>query len=117
MIYRDQLEAVYRLIEKPENWLKRTFNNARYNVGAQGDVWRSNTPDCFCLAGAYHHVLDPARDLNMIQAKTATTELAKFLGFTNWGGQVDLFDFNDTHTHGEVLAFLQSAIDRAPVRP
>lgn len=113
-IYKDQLEAVYKLIERPENWQQRSYNNAVWNEGAQGDLWLQKAPTCFCLAGAIQQVTAPNQLLNIFQQSLAHTSLSKALGFKE---PTELFDFNDTHTHAEVLALLASAIERAPVRP
>ena len=111
-IYRDDLERVYALIEKPEAWQKKSYTNA---------VWKEDgslekRPTCFCLAGAYLEVVEPENDGYVLKMSHYLDDLAGAMGF-DYGDTPALFDFNDTHTHAEVLALLKSAIERAPVRP
>lgn len=117
MIYKDQLEAVYRLIEKPEAWTQRAFArndgdqtiDDEYDCNDEGralsDEECATHPDarCWCLYGAAYK-----------------TGIDDDLGFTRALGMKvlhEVSDFNDSHTHGEVLDLLKSAIERAPVRP
>lgn len=104
-IYRDQLEAVYRLIEKPENWQKELYAD---------DLL---TPKCFCLAGAFRHI----NEADGVQLDHDATDLEFSFALGLAPGEARhpfelVFEFNDSHTHPEVLALLQSAINRAPVR-
>lgn len=104
MIYKDQLEAVYRLIEKPENWTQHLFARGKRNTQV--------TPNgrfavCWCLEGALCKVLgvSPSSDAGQ-HAFSEFDDLC----------ETQPAYFNDHHAHAEVLALLKSAIDRAPVR-
>ncbi len=113
-IYRDQLEAVYKLIEKPENWTQ-----GHYALDAAGqpilnddgdeieseNVALNDNAACWCIWGAAYKCGITRRD---------DDDFVAVLGFTD---VCQPNDFNDSHTHAEVLALLQSAIERAPVRP
>jgi hypothetical protein len=101
VIYRDQLEAVYRLIEKPENWTQEY--DARDSLGEEV-MFGSSAACCWCLSGAF--------------AKAGlghSTEIGRTL-MPDSEDEYAFVQFNDTHTHAEVLALLASAIERAPVR-
>lgn len=114
MIYKDQLEAVYRLIEKPENWTQEYY--ARDAAGEpictddgeandEPSVAKSDAAACWCIWGAaYKCGITEQLDGEFVRA----------LGFKS---VCDPNEFNDSHTHGEVLELLKSAIERAPVRP
>ena len=102
-IYKDQLEAVYRLIEKPENWLQGDFAKNQFGEIVASD---SNEACQWCLLGAFEHVLKAD------EIGDAYSFFPDENGFTG-----SFMVFNDTHTHAEVLALLKSAIDRAPERP
>lgn len=97
-IYRDQLEAVYRLIEKPENWTQNTYARDAFN---EPIAISHEDAVCWCLRGAVLKVT-PEPDVS----------LCELFGVNS------VLDFNDhpRRTHSEVLALLQQAIDRAPVR-
>jgi hypothetical protein len=110
-IYRDDLERVYALIEKPEAWTQGAY--ARDAAGElipreeSGDAFADDefaplrdAAACFCLYGAG------------IRCGLQIYEFGNALG-------IDVVGFNDApnRTHSEVLALLRSAIDRAPVRP
>jgi hypothetical protein len=116
VIYRDQLEAVYRLIEKPENWTQKAYARDEKGEGIDdeydidcgeslSEIEQAAHPAarCWCLFGAAYKC-----------GVTHDIELGAALGFKI---PYLLSEFNDTHTHAEVLALLKSAIDRAPVRP
>jgi hypothetical protein len=112
-IYKDQLEAVYKLIEKPENWTQEYY--ARDSAGQpvcdeDGDEIESEcsalsaAATCWCIWGAaYKCGIIKRNDSDFVAA----------LGFTD---SCEPHTFNDSHTHAEVLALLKSAIERAPVR-
>jgi hypothetical protein len=109
VIYRDQLEKVYALIEKPENWTQGVY--ARDAVGEpvrneddDEQVALRDTAACWCIWGAAYKCGLTRRD---------DPDFVGALGFVQIN---DPNDFNDSHTHAEVLALLQSAIERAPVR-
>ena len=95
-IYRDQLEAVYRLIEDEKRWTQDA--SAR---DEQGNFVDSRHPNAvsWCLRGA------------------CWKAIADFDGcLTDQLDVPSVINFNDSHTHAEVLALLTSAIERAPVR-
>jgi hypothetical protein len=105
-IYKDQLEAVYRLIEKPENWTQgayaRSANGALDRHGDDEWVAEDAAACQWCLLGAGIKCgidVGDMYDKLFPLAREAPHE------------------FNDNHTHAEVLALLKSAIDRAPERP
>jgi hypothetical protein len=113
-IYRDDLERVYALIEKPENWTQEYY--ARDAGGdpicdVDGELIESpmaanaDEAACWCLWGAAYKCGIP---------ESKDQELATALAFDF---PSSVADFNDTHSHAEVLARLRRAIDRAPVRP
>jgi hypothetical protein len=95
-IYRDDLERVYALIEKPEAWTQGAFardadGNATYSRGENAVCW--------CLRGATYKLWGGLDDFcGALQVKHVA-------------------DFNDSHTHAKVLQLLKDAIERAPVRP
>jgi hypothetical protein len=103
-IYRDDLERVYKLIERPESWLRRKFNNT------------DRDPTCFCVAGAYLYVVG-VQPQATDSACSSLPLFAMALGFDGPIPVLDLFQFNDTRTHADVLALLRDAITLAPVRP
>ncbi len=120
MIYRDDLERVYKLIEKPENWTQGAAARDK-----NGDVVRSpmavlaeeaQSPDAcqWCVIGAFAK-LGLAKDWE-IPTEILMPEIA--IGPIKHGYELGgVGVFNDTHTHAEVLQLLKDAIDRAPVRP
>lgn len=115
-IYRDQLEAVYRLIEDPARWTQEAFAknaagediNDGYDVNDEGEPLTDEEcaahPDarCWCLYGAAYKC---GIYNNFLLAKSLLLDTT-----------VGIADFNDSHTHAEVLALLTTAIERAPVR-
>lgn len=111
-IYRDDLERVYALIEAPERWTQNA-----YALDAAGEpicdddgeeihddhVAAHDSAACWCLWGAAY--------------KCGISGYVKDREYEATLGIADIADFNDTHTHAEVLALLKAAIERAPVRP
>lgn len=99
-IYRDQLEAVYKLIEKPEAWTQNVY--ARNAVGDSVEIV-SNMAVCWCLRGAVLKITSGMFDCSLCELFDIGSVL----------------DFNDApdRKHAEVLELLKSAIDRAKVRP
>jgi hypothetical protein len=105
MIYRDQLEAVRKLIERPEAWIARKgFKDG----------------DAYCMVGAWrmvcrgHVYVDsgvPGQSWAEVHDKDIA--FAKALGLRD---EQHVFARNDNGTHSEVLALLDAAIERAPVR-
>jgi hypothetical protein len=114
VIYRDQLEAVYKLIEDPNRWAQ-----GNYALDAGGDpicnedgeeiddlaVADRDEAACWCIWGAAYKC--------GIRNRAAEDAFVGALGFTMSN---EPNDFNDTHTHAEVLELLRQAIERAPVR-
>lgn len=98
-IYRDDLERVYALIERPEAWTQQT--EAR---NADGCPVSASDPDArqWCLVGAALHV-----GINRVEFYEMIDALGTRLPM----------EFNDNQSHSEVLALLKSTIERAPVRP
>lgn len=119
MIYRDQLEAVYALLEDPSRWTKEHFaRNVNddpidddYDANDDGeslsDEEQATHRDAckWCLYGAAYKC-----------GIVSDMDYASALGVRNVHGVYDVALFNDSHTHAEVLALLRSAIDRAPAR-
>lgn len=101
MIYRDQLEAVYALIEKPENWTQHVI--ARDADDFATDPLASGAK-CWCLVGAAYRVMNDKRI-------AIQEDLEEALDVA------DVAELNDNSSHIDVLALLTSAISRAPVRP
>lgn len=101
MLISQRLELARKVIEKPENW-------------TQGEMARAsdNTPmpikhaaaTCFCSIGAVLKVS------NMSYAAVFSSDEYKYLRKT-----IDekVTKFNDTHTHEEVLAMFDNAIELA----
>jgi hypothetical protein len=105
-IYKDQLEAVYKLIEKPENWTKGWF--ARTERGEEVAP-RDKHATCWCVEGALCKVLDVSTlDSDGLDARQ---ELE-----CKYNLDASFNDSNDA-THAEILTRLQEAIKHAPVRP
>ncbi len=106
MIYKDQLEAVYKLIEKPENWTRGWFART-----ASGEEVAPRDPraSCWCIEGALCKVLNVGTiDVEGIDARE---ELER-----KYDLEASMNDNKDTE-HAQVLALLKSAIEHAPVRP
>jgi hypothetical protein len=100
VIYRDQLEKVYALIEKPENWCQKHY--ALDDQDSHQGIFPDSSTACrWCLDGALQRA---SPEVDYEEWKSAL-------------GHYNPIAFNDSHTHAEVLALLQSAIERAPVRP
>ena len=102
MITKQHLIEARSLIEKPESWTKGAF--AR---DASGDKVTIASADatCFCLVGAIARVaiLSPFRMTNFLGPSNALV--------------VNLINFNDSHTHGEVLARLDQLIENISETP
>lgn len=102
-IYRDDLERVYALIERPEAWRKEWYVS-----------YIDDKPCRWCLEGAFIHVKGMDIAEWSANKNCEREEFDAALGLH--GGAIASY-FNDHHTHAEVLALLRSAIERAPVRP
>jgi hypothetical protein len=97
-IYKDELQAVYKLLRAKSRWTKHDF--AKDKDGLPVDALHPKACK-WCLDGAFKRV--GADWVNSDQAL----------------GVKSTWDFNDSRrrTHKQVLAKLRSAIKRAPVRP
>ena len=116
MIYRDQLEAVYRLIEDEKRWTQGAFARNDHSVAIDLDYDCNDEGEsladeecathadaiCWCLYGAAYKC-GISNDFAIAQSLAMRIP-------------VEVITFNDSHTHAEVLALLTSAIERAPVR-
>lgn len=117
-IYKDDLERVYALIEDEQRWTQGAYakdaagepfyDEDGYIIEDESTALR-NDAACWCLWGAAYKcgivtTHESPRDRQFVEA----------LGF-KW--LTDPNDFNDSHTHAEVLDLLRNAIERAPVRP
>jgi hypothetical protein len=115
------LQAVKKLISNPEKW-----NQSGYFVR------KERQRQCFDLAGAIYRVMgaliifppdedrDDEEDQNYeISHGPVLTRANRVLAFVATcldpinGKAVNLVEFNDYHTHAEVLTLLDCAIDRA----
>jgi hypothetical protein len=105
-IYRDDLERVRALIEDPRRWTKG--HDARDANGERCDAVNVRAT-CWCIVGAAIHV--GAVSFRRYGKSRGFYDLAQSLGVSGL-----LSNFNDSHTHAEVLALLTRAIERAPVR-
>ena len=93
------LTRVRKRIEKPENWTQ----------GAAARIWPKGSPvsvsspraKCWCLAGA---TFREASAYPLDAASEAENKLYRMAEF-------DVAFWNDTHTHAEVLALLDEAIE------
>lgn len=95
-----------KLIEDPAHWTQRSF--ARDSYGNKlGPLSESAT--CFCSIGALHNV-QPELWLTgetSIPAKDFLNDLCKDLH------GIRVVNYNDSHTHKEVLALFDAAILKA----
>lgn len=112
-IYKDQLEAVYKLIERPEAWTQGRYaygeGNSDLDEFNSSRAAKHANAVCWCLAGA-------AVRCNLIESDSDTGNSAALQEALGLEEDVLVCDWNDSHTHPEVLALLQAAIDRAPTR-
>jgi hypothetical protein len=84
---KEILIAARKRIEKPQNWLRHSYYNKNKTA--------------FCAAGA---IREEDGTIGPIQSP-ALTALRQVIGKDDLIG-----DFNDTHTHAEVLAAFDKAI-------
>jgi hypothetical protein len=96
------LKAARAKIEKPECWTQDFY--ARSASGKKV-VARSPAAVCWCSYGALQSVM---------KAKLLPIEIVLLLERPMHGC---IADFNDTHTHAEVLAAFDAAIDLAAKEP
>lgn len=111
MIFRDDLERVYALLEDEKRWTKdayaRDSNGDKLLDGETMRVCNSPKACAWCLQGAWYKTGGHYGNVNSFEDA---------LGLTSRFGDAAL-GWNDQHTHAEVLALLRSAIERAPIRP
>lgn len=104
-IYRDDIQKVYDLLEKPERWTRGC--EAR---DANGNATWAQSPAAvsWCLMGAKIKLFGWGYDCGF-----AASQLIEEVGVSG------VTEFNDApgRKHAEVLELLRSAIERAPVRP
>lgn len=96
------LIAARKVIEKPENWTQGTMVRDIYG---EAIFIHSSRAVCFCAMGALHKVIGDTSDewLNVVDDAAATLASA---------ARVDtVAGFNDIHTHAEVLALFDKAIE------
>jgi hypothetical protein len=99
----DVLQAARNLISDPAHWTQGYWART-----ADGDLVQPEHPMavCWCVAGAVNKV-------GLLDKKAiwmAIIALETILDVTPWKRL--LFDYNDEHTHAEVLALLDRAIAR-----
>ena len=112
-IYKDDLQKVYQLIEKPENWTQKAYMRDANGHDIGGDshsLLGSDHPEAcsFCILGAG------------LKFGLKTEDMYDALVPVMWQKYKALCspnEFNDDRTHAEVLELLRNAIERAPVRP
>ena len=99
------------LISKKEHWTQNAFAKNELGVIVHHT---SETAHSFCIVGALNRVTDKRFG---IQANTATEAAWKLVADAMPGLQSGLKSgltvFNDKHTHEEVIAVLNKAIDLA----
>jgi hypothetical protein len=95
VIYKDDLQRVYALIEDEKRWTQDVYARDKHDNPV--DVFNRDLAVCWCLEGAFLHL--------------------GIRGNIDKELCVNVPSFNDSHTHSEVLALLKSAIERATVRP
>ena len=104
------LEDARKLIEKPENWIQRAY----YAINNEGK-------ESYCASGALHLAAGAAR---ITQQKEMRFSLVNgFAGFdaAEYFMRANNIDrnrsyvshFNDNHTHAEILAAFDRAIEQA----
>lgn len=98
---KEELIAVRKLIEKPENWTQGTY--ARNKDGETVSTYSSDAV-CFCLSGAITRACFCNR---LLVRETIAKEAAKF---TTDPDISPVPQFNDTHSHAKVLALLDRLI-------
>ncbi len=102
MIYKDDLERVYALIEDPKRWTTGVF--AR-NADGEETAPLDESASCWCLYGAAG------------KSGLRSSQFFAAVKKDNMDYRSDLSEFNDNRDHAEVLDLLRKAIERAPVRP
>lgn len=95
------LQDARNLISKPENWTQEDFAK---KVDGSGTYYRNDEAVCWCSLGALTKVSPPVED-------SQTKKHAKLLLREAMDGPIAMF--NDSHTHEEVLAAWDKAIEAA----
>lgn len=104
------LEHARFLITHPEHWTQGAY--ARDKNGLWVFSWAPEA-HCLCSLGALRaaagHLSDAfVADFEVYEEAALLQEAAKQLGY---GGPTDTAHFNDNHTHAEVLAMFDKAIE------
>lgn len=94
------LRAARKLLTPRENWTTNVYSrrSPKSQVSYFGNDPRAT---CWCMVGAFQKVLDTTEGLDRI---------ASLFDFSYEGSMTD---FNDSHTHEEVLAAFDAAIAKA----
>ena len=102
---KELLIAARAKIEKPENW-----TTGWYAKTATGRQCNTDDPEaiCFCSMGA----IDAAAGIDVYLAQRAYYELQLVLERIIYPG-FGIAEFNDTHTHAQVLDMFDKAIANA----
>lgn len=95
------LQDARNLISKPENWTQADFAK---KVDGSGTYSHSDDAVCWCSLGALTKVSPPVED-------SQTKKHAKLLLRKTMNKPITIF--NDSHTHEEVLAAWDKAIEAA----
>ena len=90
-----------KLIEAPERWTQHTYAKTKNGLEVSS---RDRRAVCWCSAGAYNKVTEDM-DYSSPKALLAWDALVSATGIVT--------KFNDTHTHAEVLAAFDKAIEMA----
>lgn len=93
----DNLIAARKMIEKPENWCQRRLCVRKRN--------RQMTPLAYCSLGAINQLYEEF-DLSIEDFESMIKAIEAVVG-------AGIVKFNDTHTHSEVLAAFDRAIEQA----
>lgn len=104
-----ELKAAKQLIVNPENWQQGYYGGNEQTRHIPTQDWKTAKPTCFCSLGALIQIQHEAGTFTS-SFKTITGDTAKFLD-PFFGG--DTADFNDNHSHAEVLDAWDAAIEAA----
>lgn len=99
------LQDARNLISKPENWTQADFAKTADGSGVDSN---NDKAVCWCSLGAINKVSPPIDD-------NQARKRAKLLLRKAMGGAIAIF--NDSHTHAEVLAAWDKAIELAKELP
>lgn len=98
----EDLTRIKSLIEKPENWTQNYYAKDEYGMTIHSS---SDAAVCFCTLGALHRVI-PMGSRGHTNRRADVRELLESLM-----GDDGVAQFNDTHTHEEVIAVFDKAIE------